>query len=235
MKIVMIHGQGHKGITYTMSQCVLDHLKDADTEIKEFFLPKDGPGFCVGCNGCFIKGEDACPEAEKVQPIMKAMEWADVIMLDTPNYCMDMSGAMKTLLDHLGYRWVTHRPHSSMFKKVGITLSSSAGAPPNGTVKSLAKQLKWMCVSRVYTFPFVSSAMGISDLSQEKKTEMEKKAKTVASKVKRALKNRKVSIRAKVSFLLFRGMQLGEKSAWNSRDVMWWKEQGWLEEKRPWK
>ena len=235
MKIVMIHGQGHKGITYTMSRCVLDNLKDTDTEIKEFFLPKDGPGFCVGCNGCFIKGEDTCPEAGKVQPIIKAMEWADVIMLDTPNYCMDMSGAMKTLLDHLGYRWVTHRPHPSMFKKVGITISSSAGAPPNGTVKSLAKQLKWLCVSRVYRFPFVSSAMGIGDLSQEKKTEMEKKAKVVAKKVKRALKCREVSLRTKMSFLLFRGMQLGEKSAWNPRDVMWWKEQGWLDEKRPWK
>ena len=82
---------------------------------------------------------------------------------------MDMSGAMKTLLDHFAYRWVTHRPHPSMFKKVGITLSSSAGAPPNSTVKSLAKQLKWMCVPTVYTFPFVSSAMGIGDLAESKK------------------------------------------------------------------
>lgn len=126
----------------TMAHCVLKNLKEEDTEIKEFFLPKDGPGFCVGCNNCFMKGEETCPEAAKVQPIVKAMDWADVIMLDTPNYCMEMSGAMKSLLDHFGYRWVTHRPHESMFHKVGVTLASSAGAPPNGVVKSLAKQLK---------------------------------------------------------------------------------------------
>lgn len=234
MKIAMIHGQGHKGVTYTMSRCVLDNLREEDTEVREFFLTKDGPGFCVGCNSCFIKGEECCPEAAKVQPIIQAMEWADVIMLDTPNYCMDMSGAMKTFLDHLGYRWVTHRPHSSMFQKVGVVLSSSAGAPPNGTVKSLAKQLRWMCVSKVYKCPFISNAMGISDLAEEKKLEMEKKAKKIAGKVKKAAKRKKVSLRTKMSFLLFRGMQMGEKSAWNPTDTNWWKEQGWLEGKKPW-
>lgn len=234
MKVVMIHGQGHKGITYTMSHCVLENLKEEGIEIKEFFLTKDGPGFCVGCNSCFLRGEETCSQAAKVQPIMQAMEWSDVIMLDTPNYCMDMSGAMKTLLDHFGYRWVTHRPHPSMFQKVGVTLSSSAGVSPNGTVKSLAKQLKWMCVSHVYMFPFVSKAMGLGDLTEEKKRKMEKKAQKIAKKVKKALDRKHVGIRTKMQFLLFRGMQMGEKSAWNITDANWWKDQGWLEGKKPW-
>lgn len=234
MKIVLIHGQGHKGITYTMAHCVLDNLRDEETEVKEFFLPKDGPGFCVGCNHCFMKGEEHCPEQEKVQPIIKAIEWADVVMLATPNYCMDMSGAMKSLLDHFAYRWVTHRPHESMFHKVGITLSSSAGAPPNSTVKSLAKQLKWMCVPTVYTFPFVSSAMGVKDLSEEKKSKMQRKAEKIAKRAKKALKREHVGIRTKVQFLMFRGMQTGEDSSWNPTDKNWWIEQGWLENRRPW-
>lgn len=175
MKIVLIHGQGHKGITYTMAHCVIENLKEKDIEIREFFLPKDGPGFCVGCNNCFLKGENTCPDADKVQPVMQAIEWADVIMLTTPNYCMDMSGAMKTLLDHFAYRWVTHRPHECMFYKVGVTLSSSAGALPNSTVKSLAKQLKWMCVPTVFTFPFVSNAMGVNDFPEKKKQKWKRK------------------------------------------------------------
>ncbi len=234
MKIVLIHGQGHKGITYTMSHCVLDKLKEEETQIQEFFLPKDGPGFCVGCNQCFLNGEKHCPEQAKVQPIIKAIEWADLVMLDTPNYCMDMSGAMKTLLDHFAYRWVTHRPHASMFQKVGVTLSSSAGAPPNGTVKSLAKQLKWMCVPKVFTFPFVSNAMGVAGLSEKKKKVMEKKAEIIAKKVRRALKRRKVGLRTKMQFLMFRGMQTGESSSWNPTDRSWWEENGWLGKKRPW-
>ena len=234
MKIVMIHGQGHKGVTYTMAHCVFDKLKEEDTELEEFFLPKDGPGFCMGCNNCFMKGEETCPDAAKVQPIIKAMEQADIIMLDSPNYCMEMSGAMKNLLDHFGYRWVTHRPHENMFHKVGITLSSSAGAPPNGTVKSMAKQLKWMCVPTVYTFPFASSAMGIGDLSEKKRQEMEKKATKIAQKAKRAVVQKRVTLRTKIQFLMFRGMQTGEESAWNPTDTNWWKEHGWTSDKRPW-
>ena len=263
MKVVVIHGQGHKGVTYTLAWRVLEEIRYALTgemtgesavtgaggtlersattgagevmSVTEFFLPMDGPGFCVGCNSCFLRGEASCPQASKVQPIMQAMEQADLIMLTSPNYCMEMSGAMKNLMDHFGYRWVTHRPHGNMFRKVGITISSSAGAPPLGTVKSMAKQLKWMCVPRVYTVPFVSSAMGIADLSEEKRVEMQKKAERVAKKVLRAMKHRRVGLRTKMQFLMFRGMQTGEASAWNPTDKNWWKDNGWLGSKRPWK
>lgn len=88
MKITVIHGQGHKGITYTMTKNVLDSLVGLNDEVFEFFLPKDGPKFCIGCNTCFLKGEEYCPEADKVQPIMKSMEESEIIILDSPNYIM---------------------------------------------------------------------------------------------------------------------------------------------------
>ena len=169
MNITIIHGQTHHGVTYTMTEAVLKQLKAADDEVREFFLPQDGPGFCVGCNACFLKGETHCPDADTVQPIALALEWADVIILDSPNYVMEMSGAMKNLMDHLAYRWVTHRPHGSMFCKVGITVSSSAGAPPNHVINAMAKQLKWLCVSKVYGFPLISNAMDIHELKPKKR------------------------------------------------------------------
>lgn len=141
MKIVVIHGQSHRGVTYHMTCAVLDHIR-GPKDIRTFFLPADGPDCCVGCNQCFLKGEEHCPQADKVRPIMTAMEEVDLIVLTSPNYCMEMSGAMKVLLDHFAYRWVTHRPHGAMFTKVGLTVSSSAGAPANHTTKSLAKQLE---------------------------------------------------------------------------------------------
>ena len=57
MKITVIHGQSHKGVTYKMTHTVLEFLMSSEDELKEFFLPKDGPGFCVGCNNFFLKGE----------------------------------------------------------------------------------------------------------------------------------------------------------------------------------
>lgn len=234
MNITIIHGQTHHGVTYTMTTAVLKQLKAADDEVREFFLPKDGPGFCVGCNTCFLKGEAHCPDADTVQPIALAMEWADVIILDSPNYVMEMSGAMKNLMDHLAYRWVTHRPHGSMFGKVGITVSSSAGAPPNHVVNAMAKQLKWLCVSKVYWFPLISNAMGVHDLKPEKWAELEKRAAKVAKKARRRVNHPHPSLRGRLAFSVFRGMQTGAQSAWNPTDRDWWISQGWTAHTKPW-
>ena len=75
----------HKGITYSMTKAVLDKLGN-DNEIHEFFMPADAPGYCIGCYNCFMKGEEYCPGAEKVQPIVKAIEQSSLIILDSPCY-----------------------------------------------------------------------------------------------------------------------------------------------------
>lgn len=235
MKIAVIHGQAHKGVTYTITQSILKHLQSAEETPREFFLPTDGPGFCIGCNACFIKGEACCPGADKVKPIAEAIEWADIIILDSPNYVMEMSGSMKNLMDHFAYRWVTHRPHGTMFKKVGIAVCSSAGAPARGTTKSMARQLKWMCVSKVYLLPFTSNALGLSDLSPKKKEEMAKKAEKIAKAAARRAAKSHPSIRAKISFYIFRKMQSGSGADWNPTDRSWWVDQGWTKNERPWK
>ncbi len=235
MHITVIHGQSHKGVTYTMTKTVLSHLATDADDVREFFLPTDGPSFCIGCNACFLKGETHCSAADKVQPIAEAMEWADVIVLDSPNYVLEMSGSMKNLMDHLAYRWVTHRPSGAMFTKVGVTVCSSAGAPAGHTVRSMAKQLKWMCVSRIFGFPFICNALGIADLKPKKRLEMERKAARIADRVKRRVAHPRASLRAKALFFMFRGMQSAPDAAWNPTDRDWWVRQGWTGCVRPWK
>lgn len=235
MKVVVIHGQSHRGITYTMVHAVLQHFPQDSTEIREFFLPKDGPDFCLGCNACFLKGEESCPSSAKVQPIADAMDWADVIILGSPNYVMEMSGALKNLMDHLAYRWVTHRPHGAMFRKVGVAVCSSAGAPPFGVTRSIARQLKWMCCPKVYGFPLISSAMTVSGLQPKKQKALERKAAKIAKAVEGRVSRPRTSLRSKLFFHIFRKMQSAPASAWNPTDRDWWQNQGWTGHIRPWK
>lgn len=166
MIITVIHGAMHKGITCSMTRAVLDKLGN-DNEIHEFFMPADGPGYCVGCYNCFMKGEEYCPDAKKVQPIVKAIEQSSLIILDSPCYCLEMSGALKNMMDHLAYRWVTHRPDGRMYSKIGLTVSLSAGAPPKNVTKSMARQLKWMGVAKRYQFPLASMAGNVMMLSEK--------------------------------------------------------------------
>ncbi len=235
MKITAIHGQSHQGVTYTMTQAVLHNLATAEDEIREFFLPADGPGFCHGCFTCFMKGEAFCPSADQVQPIATAIEWADVIILDSPNYVLEMSGAMKNLMDHLAYRWITHRPHPSMFTKTGLAVVSSAGAPPGGVARSMAKQLRWLGIPKVYTFALATQTMRRQDLKPEKRNQIEKKAAGIAEAIKYRVLHPHSSLRNRFLFNMFRKMQANPDAAWNPTDRNWWIDQGWTTDRRPWK
>ena len=97
MKIVIIHGQSHKGSTYNIANILAKKVSD---DITEFYLPRDFKDFCLGCTNCFLKGEDKCPHHENIKPIIDALDSADLIILASPVYCYHASGAMKNFLDH---------------------------------------------------------------------------------------------------------------------------------------
>lgn len=47
MNIVLIHGQNHKGSSYHIGRSLAEQF--SESEISEFFLPKDLEHFCLGC------------------------------------------------------------------------------------------------------------------------------------------------------------------------------------------
>ena len=51
MKIVMIHGQNHKGSSYNIGRMIANKMS-CEEDIVEFFLPKDLDHFCLGCYAC---------------------------------------------------------------------------------------------------------------------------------------------------------------------------------------
>ena len=59
MKIVMIHGQNHKGSSYNIGRMIAEKISD-ENSIQEFFLPKDLNHFCLGCYAC-IEDDKKCP------------------------------------------------------------------------------------------------------------------------------------------------------------------------------
>lgn len=233
MIITVIHGQSHKGTTYHITKAVLDGIRDEESQVYEFFLPKDGPNFCVGCANCFLKGEEYCPDFEKVKPIAHAIEVADVIILDSPTYGLEMSGPMKSMLDHLCYMWISHRPRPSIYNKVGITISSTAGAGAKGVAKSLKRQLFWMGVPTVFIYGQRVMATGWNDVDEDTKQKINIKASKIINKVKRNIGKVKPKYYQRFLFLLMRLSQ--KKNTWNPIDRKWWEENGWLKKSRPWK
>jgi multimeric flavodoxin WrbA len=235
VKIAAIHGQMHKGSTYNITKLFIDKLMiiDKSSELKEFFLPKDGPGFCTGCFNCFTKGEEYCFQAEKVQDIVRYIEEADLIILESPCYVMGMSGQLKAFLDHMAYRWMSHRPYHKMFGKVGLVISTAAGTGTKKVNKSLKDNLFFLGVPKVYSYGKNVAAANWTEVKEEKKVKIDKEVSKMSLDIYKKISKVKPGIKMR---FMFKIMQLSQKSnTWNPADKEYWARNGWLNGGKPWR
>jgi multimeric flavodoxin WrbA len=224
MKIAVIHGQLHKGSTYHVTQMLLDKLSCANEDISEFYV--NHIDFCVGCFQCIMKGEDTCPHRSQIEDMITALEDADMIIMDSPTYVLSMSGQLKTFFDHMGYRYISHRPHPSMKKKIGVAISTTAGAGANKTTKLIASQMFWWSIGKIYRLPVTSAAMNWNQMSEQRKVKAEMKAAKLAKAIAKKLGRVKPGMKARFMFSIMKQMHKGMD--YSPLDMKFWKEQGWI-------
>ncbi len=224
MKIVVIHGQNHKGSTYHITKLLLDRLQQEEAELQEFYA--NDTRQCIGCFNCFMRGEEFCPHKDQVQPVIKAIEAADVVIAESPNYCMGMSGQLKSFFDHMGYRWLVHRPHPAMRGKIGVAISTTAGAGASGTTKMIGKQMFWWGIPKVYRIAAAVGALSWKDVKQEKKDRIEKRVDQVYHDIIHKVYKVKPGIKHRFLFGIMKGQQ--KKNSWNPLDRQYWVDNGWI-------
>lgn len=229
MKITIIHGQSHKGSTYHIAKMLSEKLEG---EVTEFFLPRDFASFCVGCTSCFGKSETLCPHYEKLKPITEAIDNADVLILESPVYVYHVTGAMKSLLDHYGYRWMVHRPEEKMFQKQAVCISTAAGAGMKSTNKDMADSTFFWGIGKTYKYGVAVRAVAWDSISDKIKNNIDKKTSILARKIKKNYGNIKPDIKTKAFFNI---MRLAQKKGWNETDKIYWDDKGWTNKNRPWK
>ncbi|MGN0823267.1 MAG: flavodoxin family protein [Candidatus Gallimonas sp.] len=238
MKITVINGTEKRGITYKLKELFLQNFKSV-VEITEFYLPKDCPDFCAGCTSCFLRGEENCKDYSYINAIEKSLLQADLIVMTSPAYVMHASGAMKTLLDHFGYRWMPHRPALEMFGKRAVILTQCLGAGAKSTAKDIKHSLSWWGISKIGIF---NGAL-MSDIVWNRLPE--KKRKSLTGKINRlACKFAKIDyskpahtkFTTKIKFRFCRLIQKQvRKNGAPGLDNEYWYANGWLDGSRPWK
>ncbi len=229
MKTVIIHGQSHKGSTYHIAHALAEKLGG---EITEFFLPRDFGEFCVGCTSCFNLHETKCPHYNKLAPITEAMDSADVIILASPVYVFHAAGAMKAFLDHYGYRWMVHSPEEKMFSKQGVCISTAAGAGMGSANKDMYDSLFFWGVAKIYMYGVGVAAIDWESVPEKKKRAIDRSVSSIARKILKKQGRVKPGLKTRAIFF---GMHIMQRNGFNERDVRYWKEKGWTENKRPWK
>lgn len=233
MKIAIIHGQNHKGSSYHVSRFLVEKLESNDN-ITEFFLPRDMPKFCTGCYNCLIKGEEYCPHYEYLKPITEAIDEADLLVFTTPVYCLRASASMKALLDHYFTWFVVHRPKDEMYFKKAVIIASGAGTGMKKAASDIKTSLFYWGISDIKIYKLRSMAMHWSDINEERKAKIDRDMNSMAMKIKSHDGKSKVYLRNKIMFYIMRIAQLKSKDT-TSKDNEYWRDKGWLENKRPWK
>ena len=231
MKIVMIHGQNHKGSTYKIGRMIANKISRED-DIVEFFLPRDLNHFCLGCYAC-IEDVTKCPFYEEKNKIMTAVESADLLIFTTPTYCLRASAPMKSFIDLTFNYWMIHRPRKCMFSKRAIVVSTAAGIGTKSAIKDITTTLLYWGVPSVITYGISVQAMNWAGVADKKKQKIEKDTTRIANKVLK--RNRvKAGLKTKALFMMMRMMQ---KKDWGSGEAekMHWDKNGWLGTERPWK
>lgn len=224
MNIVLIHGQRRKiGTNYNISHQLLDLIKNENSQVQEFFV-NDIP-FCKGCMQCVLKGEDKCPDRDTVSEIIDAFEKADILIINSPTYCMEMTGQLKTFFDHMAYRYIVHRPHLSMKNKTAILISTAAGGGSKRVINSLKNQMMWFGIKNNYSMNFNVYAESWNGVKDEIKQKIAKKVNTTVKKVKN--KNGKKAFNPTVSFRFFLMKKLRYKLG-NELDIQYWKDNSLL-------
>lgn len=238
MNILIINGTQRKGSTYHITHQIVSKLDPRlQPVITEFFLPKDMPHFCVGCYNCIYKGEERCPHANQVDPIRKAMSASDLIIVTSPVYVFDVSGQLKALFDHFGYQWMSHRPRSEMFKTIGLSVVTGAGAGMKPTSKTIQTNMKWWGMRKTFSFSEAVMASSYADISPERLKKIDEKTTVLARRLSLELMKTKLPAPSLKTQFLFKIMTLGKKGhpEWNALDTAYWKNKGFLDGEKPWK
>ncbi len=231
MKIVIIHGQNHKGSTYHIGRMIADKI-GKDEEIVEFFLPKDLNHFCIGCYNC-IDDPAKCPFYEEKNEIMTEVEAADVLIFTTPTYCLRASAPMKSFIDLTFNYWVSHRPRKCMFRKKAIVVSTAAGNGAKKAVKDISDALFYWGIPYILSYGICIQAMNWNGVSDKKKQKIERDTTKLADKVLRKKAGR-VGLKTKAVFMMMRMMQKANMMS-GEHDRAYWEKQGWLDKERPWR
>jgi multimeric flavodoxin WrbA len=234
MNITIIYGQKHKGNTWAFTQSFLKHFEEDNAHVTEFFLPNEQEqiGYCIGCLNCILRDEKTCPHAKPIQSIVSALDNADIIIIASPCYVMNVTGQLKTLFDHLAYRYMAHRPEASMFRKQGLALSTAAGAGMGKTVKVIASNLFWWGIPQVERYGLRVFAENYDNIPTKRKNAIERRIKRIADKIKRNNNRVKVGFKTRFMFWIMR-KEMSIDTPWNIADRKYWQEKGWLGKERP--
>ena len=239
MNIVVITATEQKGCTFSMKEMFLAAMGEGHN-ITEYILPRDCPVFCTGCKVCFYSDISRCPNSKYTVPIWAGILEADLIVIASPTYVFHVTAQLKALLDHFATKWMAHSPEKQMFSKQAVVITNAIGQGMGKTARDIKDSLDFWGIARVYVIKQALFQAKWDNVDQKQKEAFGFRCKSISKKIK-AQKIVKPRLKIKVLFFIMKFAQImidkSERKAGRKRtkDYLHWKENGWINGKKPWR
>jgi multimeric flavodoxin WrbA len=177
---------------------------------------------CLGCRGCFDRGETRCPVKDDLPAIRAQMDAADGLIVASPVYVNDVNGVAKTWIDRLAY--LCHRP--ALAGKCVYLIATVADSPTGHALRTLNIALRtWGC----HIVGQAGYKMGPLLPQAELESRFSREAFRVAEAMFEAIAQQQYLRPAFMSLMMFKIQQLAwQRENPGSLDYAYWHDQGWL-------
>ncbi len=221
MKILTIQGSHRKGNTLAATNAFIEAMKaksDQEIEVETVYVKDLDLTMCTSCHQCFMQGEDRCTEQDKLKETISKMQRADMWILTSPVYALQVSALMKNWIDHMAYYF--HRP--TFHDKYAVVLTTTAGAAHVSTAKYLKSVLESWGVGQVDLVPLRLLAIQWTDVSPKIHETIERAAGKSLKTLARGITCKPTAYRL-FAFRMFQQMSLVSPQ---SADGVYWRQQG---------
>lgn len=175
LNFLLISGSPRIGNCEYILKKVYDGIKSKNKEL--VLLRNKNIKHCLGCLTC-SKNKKTCVTKDDMQELYKKIEWADVIVIATPNYYDNVSGLLKDFIDRTNPYYETDGLKGK--KVVEIIVGGGSEVHSKRVAKESLKHFTRahnLDVAEIYCF----SALGPVDVKNDKKYIL--KIKEIISKV----------------------------------------------------
>jgi multimeric flavodoxin WrbA len=221
MKILVIMGSPRKKDGYKILLDMEGKLKaEIEADFEYIYLAKENIDDCKGCDQCFKKGEQYCPNKDAIEMIISKMENSDGIIFACPVYAHQITAPMKKFIDRLSYFF--HRPR--LFGKFGLILATTGSTG----LKSVTGYLSLICTG--WGIELIDK-IGVISPEYFKEEANQKYKQAVNDKIKKAVGriiNYKVKTKSPNLFSLFMFLAMREKVKRFQCDLDYWEKRGWF-------
>ena len=184
MNVTIIYDTTKKATTYNCVQLLLNNLRLTMTiHVTEFFLPKDLPSFCGSFPSHTINSENILLHWNSTSYITDSLDNSDLIILACPVSECDITTNMKLLLNHLYYKSIENNTSSFMKNKIGLVISTAAGAGLFHSTKTLKRNLNFWGIHNICEFSKTFYELNWDYVTFKKKLQINKKIFKLSNKI----------------------------------------------------